>query len=76
MNDSDDTEYEYVDIDELGAVETDTEAEDIEREAIEAESAELDIDVDYLDYDIPDWDDEFFDDWGDEIDYEIFTVLS
>jgi hypothetical protein len=43
--------------------------EDIEREAIEEEGS---ID----DYDMPDWDDEFFDEWGDEIDYEIFTVLS
>lgn len=51
--------------------------DDIEREAIEAEANDLDLDIEYIDYELPDWDsDEFWDEWGDEIDYEIFTVLS
>jgi hypothetical protein len=34
-------------------------------------------DFEDADYELPDWDsDEFWDDWGEDIDYEIFTVLS
>lgn len=46
-------------------------ARDIERDAIAEEGAAWD------EFDMPDWDSEdFFDEWGDDIDYEIFTVLS
>jgi hypothetical protein len=45
--------------------------EDVERAAIQDEG-----EGDW-DFDMPDWEsEEFWDEWADEVDYEIFTVLS
>jgi len=53
------------------AEDEDRQADDIEREAIEDEGGGS------FDEDLPDWEsDEFSEEWGEDIDYELFTVLS
>ena len=42
---------------------------DEERQAIQDEPPDVE-------FDMPDWDSEFFEEWDDEIEYELFTILS